>query len=293
MHAVEAKAAKFKNAELLWLAAIVAAAVFVYAQTLRFFWVKALADMQDSLAFLAPFVSAYFTWRKWPEVARLERKPCAWGLALVAMALVMHLAGVGLDISGPSAYSVLICLVGLCLYLHSASLVKVLAFPLALMLFVIPVTGEVRDTIGFPMQLWASGATAHLLGLMHIAVVHSGVRLTVTCADFSVYQFEVVEGCSGMRSLAALVFVTATFAYITHLPVKFKWLLFCLSLPIALVANVVRITSLALVGWQWGEDVAQNIYHEWSSPLLFLIAIGLMFLINWGLEWLSRSRSTS
>lgn len=128
---------------------------------------------------------------------------------------------------------------------------------------------------------------------MHIAVVHSGVRLTVTCADFSVYQFEVVEGCSGMRSLAALVFVTATFAYITHLPVKFKWLLFCLSLPIALVANVVRITSLALVGWQWGEDVAQNIYHEWSSPLLFLIAIGLMFLINWGLEWLSRSRSTS
>ena len=288
MSSVETKSARLRNTEWMWLAAIAAAAVLVYAQTFQSLMQKWVSDAQYSLAFLVPFVSGYFTWKKWPEVTKLERKPCAWGLGLVALALLTHLAGVVLDISGPSAVSLLMCLVGLCLYLHSAALVRTLAFPIAYLVFAIPIPGGVLDVVGFPMQLWASGSTAHLLSLMQIDVVRSGVNLSVPG-----YSFQVVQACSGMSSLVALVGVTAVFAYITHLPARFKWLLFFLSLPIALAANVVRITSIALVGYQWGEDAAQNIYHDWSSPILFLAAIGLLFLINWGLEWLSRSRSIS
>lgn len=288
MSSVETKSARLRNTEWMWLAAIAAAAVLVYAQTFQSLMQKWVSDAQYSLAFLVPFVSGYFTWKKWPEVTKLEREPCAWGLGLVALALLTHLAGVVLDISGPSAVSLLMCLVGLCLYLHSAALVRTLAFPIAYLVFAIPIPGGVLDVVGFPMQLWASGSTAHLLSLMQIDVVRSGVNLSVPG-----YSFQVVQACSGMSSLVALVGVTAVFAYITHLPARFKWLLFFLSLPIALAANVVRITSIALVGYQWGEDAAQNIYHDWSSPILFLAAIGLLFLINWGLEWLSRSRSIS
>ena len=163
----------------------------------------------------------------------------------------------------------LICFIGLCLYLHGTALVKTLAFPIAYLAFAIPIPGGVLDVVGFPMQLWASGSTAHLLRLMQIDVTRTGVDLTVLCSDFAIYRFQVVQACSGMSSLVALVGVTAVFAYITNLPVRFKWLLFCLSLPIALAANVLRITSIGLVGWQWGPDVAQHVFHDWSSPILF------------------------
>jgi exosortase/archaeosortase family protein len=96
-----------------------------------------------------------------------------------------------------------------------------------------------------------------------------------------------------MSALVALVGVTAVFASITRLPAKYKWALFSLSLPIALAANVVRITSIALVGYFWDWEKAMSIYHDWSSPILFLVAIIQLFIINWGFEWLSARRTTS
>ena len=72
-----------------------------------------------------------------------------------------------------------------------------------------------------------------------------------------------------------------------------RWLLFGLSIPIALIANTVRITTIALVGYWFGEDAAINIYHEWSSPDSFLVAVILLFLIVRGFEWLNARRTTS
>lgn len=138
------------------------------------------------------------------------------------------------------------------------------------------------------MQILASKSTAGLLSLCRIDVVRSGIQLSVDG-----YRFEVAPACSGMSSLVALVGVTAVFAYITSLPPRYKWGLFALSLPIALIANVVRITSIALVGYFWDWDRAVSIYHDWSSPILFVAAITQLFIISWGFEWLSARRTTS
>ena len=274
--------------ELLWLLLVIAAAVVTYAPTFRYLWAKWMDDAQYSLAPLVPFVSGYFVWKKWPEVKALRRSPSVWGLVIISCALLLHLVGVALDVSGPSGVSVLLCLLGGCLCFHGPSLVRTLAFPLAYTVFMIPVPGGVLDNVGFPLQLWASGTTAAILRLIGIEVVRSGVDLAVPG-----YEFQVAQACSGMSSLVALVGVTAVFAYITKLPPVYKWILFALSIPIALTANIVRITTIALVGYQWGPDAAQNIYHDWSSPLLFVAAILLLVVLSRGFEWLSGRRTTS
>lgn len=288
MSSIENTQPSVTSKERLWLASIILVAVIMYIPTFRFFWEKWNADSQYSLAFLVPFVSGYFTWKKWPEIRNLKRSSSGLGLVLIGIALLMHMAGAVLDVSGPSGVSVLLFLLGGCIYFHSRNLVRVLAFPLAYTIFMIPIPGGVLDMVGFPLQLWASGATAAFLNAIGIDVMRTGVNLSVPG-----YDFQVAAACSGLSSLVALIGVTAVFAYITRLPVKFKWILFSLSLPIALVANWIRITTIALVGYEWGPNAANNIYHDWSSPILFMVAIATLFLLSWGFEWLSQRRNIS
>jgi exosortase len=200
----------------------------------------------------------------------------------------MHTGGRLLDISGPSSVSILVFVLGACVFFHGWRLVKTIWFPFVYMLFAVPVPGGVTDLIGFPLQLWASGATAVLLRTIGMEVTRSGVNLSVPGFDF-----QVAEACSGMSSLVALIGVTAVFAYMTRLSSPLKWLLFLLAIPIALTANIVRITSIALVGHHFGPGSATKMYHDWSSPIVFAVAILLLFAINGGLEWLTMRRNTS
>jgi exosortase len=273
--------------ERVWLVAVLVLVAVTYAPTFRYLWQKWMEEAQYSLAFLVPAVTGYFTWRKWPEVKSLERRSSGWGLTLIVFALLLHLAGVVLDVSGPSSVSLVIAVIGGCLYFHGVALVKTLGFPLAYLVFMIPVPGGLLDRVGLPMQLGAAGASASLLSLAGLEVVRSGVLLTVEGNSF-----EVAQACSGMSSLVALIGVTAVFAYLTKLKAWQKWFLFLLSLPVALAANVVRITTIGLVGYQWGQRAAMDIYHDWSSPILFLVAVSALVVMNRGFECINARRTT-
>lgn len=275
------------HGERIWLAAIVAAAVVLYQRTFAYFWREWQSEPQYSLAWLVPFVSGYFLWKKRRQVHSTPRTPTGWGLALIIAAIVLHLSGTLLDISGPSSISVLVYIVGCCLYLHGPALVRTLWFPLAYLVFAVPVPGGVTDIVGFPLQLWASGATSAILSTLGIQVVRNGVNLSVGGFDL-----QVAEACSGMSSLVALAGVAAVFAYLTSLRPWQKWVLFSLAVPIALAANVVRIATIALVGIGWGADVATGVYHKWSSHLLFAMAMLILLLANRGMEWLNRRGTT-
>ena len=248
--------------EWAFLTAVIAAAAITYLPTFRFLWERWMDD-------------------SWPKVRALRREPSAWGLVITGLALALHLGGTLLDISGPSGVSVILCLLGGCLYFHGPPMVKALRFPLAYTVFMIPIPGGILDMVGFPLQLWASGATAAVLRLIGMEVARSGVNLSVPGFDF-----QVAQACSGMSSLVALVGVAAVFVYISRIPTGLKWVLLLLALPVALAANVVRITAIALVGYQWGPEAATSLFHDWSSPILFLAALCMLFAINRGLEWL-------
>lgn len=269
------------------LVAVVALSGVLYVTTLGYLWDRWMSDSQYSLAYLVPFVSGYFVWKQWKQAAQAERSSSGWGLGLIIAALGAHLVGSILDVAILSAISILVLLLGGCLYFRGSEFTRIMWFPLAYTVFAIPIPGGITDMVGFPLQLWASASTAHILNLIGIEVVRNGVNMSVPGFDF-----EVAQACSGMSSLVALVGVTAVFAYITKLPAKYRWALFALSLPVALIANVVRITTIALVGYSVGADAALGIYHDWSSPILFLVAVILLFAFSRGFEWLSE-RQTS
>lgn len=281
------KLVKQDRSRMIWLPAIVIAYLVLYLPTFKYLWDRWEHDTQYSLAYLVPFVSGYFVWRLWKQASSTQRSASIWGLVIVIAALLVHIVGTILDVAVLSAVSIIACLVGGCLYFRGSAFTRALWFPLAYTLFMIPLPEGITDMVGFPLQLWASASTAHILRLLGIEVVRNGVSMSVPGFDF-----EVAAACSGMSSLVALVGVSAVYAYITNLPNKYRWALFALSLPIALAANVVRITTIALVGYWAGAYTAMHIYHDWSSPILFVVAILLLFVISRGFEWLNDRRTT-
>lgn len=271
-----------------WTIAIVAAALVMYWPTLAYMWVRWKMDTQYSLAFLVPPVCGYFVWKLWPIAKATECRPSKWGLPIIVGGLLLHLVSAALDTAILSDFSILAFILGSCLYLRGAAFTKALWFPLAFLFFAVPIPGGIIDMVGRPLQLYAGNYTAYLLRILGLEVAQEGVSLSVPGFDF-----EVAVACSGMSSLVALVGVTAVFAYITRLPAGYRWVMFCLSLPIALFANTVRISTIALAGYWFGGDAAMSIYHDWSSPILFTVAIVLLFLISRGFEWLDARRTTS
>jgi exosortase len=268
--------------ESFWLITIGIVSIIVYAQTFVTFWAKWSSNAQYSMAPLVPLVSGYFVYSMWGKVTKLEHNECKWGLSLIILALLMHVVGSALDITGPSGISVLVFGIGLLIYFHSFEIVKVLWFPLAYLLFAIPLPGGLIDTVGLPLQLKASAGTEFLLKTLGIDVVRSGVNFEVPG-----FVFKVAIECSGMSSLVALIGVIAVLAYLSRASNLFKWILFALAIPVAFVANVIRITTIALVGYYFGSDAATNIYHDWSSPILFMSAIVIMLFMSWIFEKIS------
>ncbi len=268
-----------KYTEVAWFGVLLVAVCALYFQTFGYVWRAWNAEVQYSLAFLVPFISGYFVWKQWGALKAIDRKPTAVGLVLIVLAILLHIAGTALDISGPSTISILVLILGCCLFFHGLQLVKAIWFSLAYLVFAVPFPGGVTDLIGFPLQLWASGTTAAVLRMTGMQVTRSGVNLAVPG-----FEFQVAEACSGMNSLVALVGVTAVFAYTAKLSGRYKLLLFLLAIPVALVANVVRITTIGLVGYKLGPAAATGIYHTWSSPLLFVAAILQLVFFSWIFE---------
>lgn len=136
-----------------------------------------------------------------------------------------------------------------------------------------------------PLRLMASSLATTLLRGAGITAYRSGAVVYNPISNG--FQFEVDEACSGLRSLIVMTALAAPYAYFT---VKGFWrqiLLFCLSVPLAMLANALRIFSLGLVAEWLGIDLAMTLYHDLSGFITFFLSIvlliGTAYLIN--IDW--------
>ena len=93
------------------------------------------------------------------------------------------------------------------------------------------------------------------------------------------FSLNVEAPCSGLRSLLAMTALTAVYAHFTQTTFVRKWLLFTLSIPIAVAGNIGRIISIALVSIVSGQKLGTGLYHDWSGYVLFTVAISLMVAV--------------
>jgi exosortase len=145
----------------------------------------------------------------------------------------------------------------------------------------IPLPAIIYSSIAFKLQLFVSIVSAELIQLTGVAVYREGNILYVSTGPLAVE-----EACSGMRSIMALLALSSLFAYIMYRSRFKQWILVASALPIAVITNIIRVTTTGIMAHYWGKEFAEGILHESFGWLVFVIAFGLLFLLSKLLDWI-------
>jgi len=229
-----------------------------------------------SHGYLIPFVSLFIVWLRRKDIARARVQVCRWGLVVIAMALTMHWVGARMQQTRISLMSLIVLLWGLPLYFYGWQVARHLIFPCAFLIFCIPL--NFLDTMAFPLRIGMTVISTSLLNGLGIAAERSGTAIhSMAGGGFS---FDVANPCSGLRSLLAMTAITAVYAYVTQRTFIRKWLLFLCAVPLAVIGNVGRITTVAVVAEAFGNDFAVGLYHDYSGFIVF--AVGIIAMVALG-----------
>jgi len=253
-------------------------------------FVKLVIDWSEndnySHGFFIPFISAYMIYSRRDELRRLKIQPSNWGLLLLVLGLLqMILARTGSEFFMQRT-SLIPVLLGISLFLLGTRITKKILFPIIFLIFMMPLPTIIWNKIAFPMQLFATMLTENVVRLIGIPVLREGNILYLAETTL-----EVVDACSGLRSLVTMFALSATFAWFADLSVLRKWILFILAAPIAILANIVRLTGTAALANQFGEKVAQGFLHELSGLVTFMLGLLLLGVIYWAL--LGKTKSSA
>jgi EpsI family protein len=193
-------------------------------------------------------------------------------LAAMLMALGLHAAGFVAQQARISIVALLLFSWGGLTLAGGRRWGRAAAFPLAFMLFAVPV--NVLDSVGFWLRLWVIEATAGLAHLAGFAVVRNGTQLF---APDGSYQYDVAAACSGVRSLMALAALTLLIGYLNFRGWGRRIGVWALCLPLTYLGNVVRIAAVVFAGQWWGQRAGERV-HEWAGFTVFLVVLGGVLL---------------
>jgi exosortase len=165
-----------------------------------------------------------------------------------------------------------VVLAGLTLLLLGGAWLRALAFPLAFLVFAVPIPAVIRNVIAFPLQLFAAQTAAFCLGGAGVPVVREGNVIVLAQTTL-----EVADACSGIRSLQALLALGAVYAYLTQRRLWKRLVLFLSAIPIAIAGNAFRVSGTGFLAHFFGLETAQGFYHSLAGYLMFGVAfVGLL-----------------
>lgn len=259
------------SVRLVGLAVVVALLVALFAPTLQWLGLSWLGNPYYSHGALVVLVSAYLLWRRRGALAAAH--PDNIGLAVVALGVGAHLLARPLQMEVVSAVALVVTLVGVVWTFAGRDVVRAWAFPLAFLLLAVPLPGMER--ISPSLEAFTAGAAAQGARLLGVGATSVGGQVSVGDQGFTVGA-----PCSGLRSLVALMTLAVLFVYSVRAPLWVRLTLVAAALPIALLANLVRVSSIFWVADAFGGDAALGFFHTLSSPLLFLVALALLLALG-------------
>lgn len=241
-----------------------------------------LNDDNYSHGILIVPLALFFVWERRERLARLTPRPTALGLLVVAGSLLTLIAGtLGAELF-LTRISILGTLAGTILFTGGWAYLSALAFPLAFLLLMIPIPAIVFNQIAFPLQLFASQFGTAVMELCRVPVLREGN--VIILADTTL---EVAEACSGIRSLVSLLTLGIVYGYFTDTRPWMRTVIAVSTIPIAIVANGLRVAGTGVLAHYYGREAADGFFHTFSGWLVFVVAFVMLFVITRALLRLS------
>ena len=248
---------------LVFLALLAALYTGILRDLARQWW----DDSNYTHGFLVPIFSGVLIWQRRKQLAALPVEGSWIGLPVLLLGIGALLLG---DVGSENFLmrsSLIVILVGLVLFHLGRQFLRVLAFPLLFLFFMVPLPAALFYAVAFPLQNLAARNAAWTLDTLGVPVLLDGNVIHLTKQSLGV-----AEACSGIRSLISLLSVSVGWAVLTLHGFWAIAIFVAAVVPITIFANAVRVVVTGLIGQWFGTEYAQGFFHTFSSWLVFVFA---------------------
>ena len=243
-----------------------------YINMWKYFWIR-----EDNAH--GPLIVAVVAWLIWRrrEVlleAPQQVKPLLGGM-LIALGLVLYVIGRSQEFAQPDAFSQIPLLLGLVLALQGKRAFRALVFPICFLTLSVSLPGAMLDVVLIPLKHYVSSIVEEILYLGGYPIARSGVVLNI-----GPYQLLIADACSGLNSMIALTCVGLLYVYLSKRnSIAHSAILLAFTIPIAFVANVLRVLTLVLITYHFG-DAAGHSFHDYAGYAEIAFAFGAFFVLD-------------
>ena len=273
-----------------------------HRQTLLQTLLKHWSDPTWQHGALAIPIAAWLIWSQHSSLAKITPQPSASGLALMIFSALLYYAGYKAHLIYFGFGAVQIFTAGACVWLFGWERSKACVFPWMMITFAWPLL-FLEESLAFHLRLVMVSCAGWVLDFIGVHVIREGTALVSApnlahgLEQGALFKMNIDAPCSGLRSLFALMMVSALFAYHRQRIAWKRWALFLCSLPLAVIANMVRIFVLITASAMFGQEFAVgdeerevSTFHFLSGIVVFIVALGGLELISNLLNRFRRSR---
>ena len=271
MHALSSHTQRTFAAIAIWVLAIAA----LYGQVVLKLGRDWIADDSYSHGWLVPPIAAWLIWRQRDRLRQTATRPSMVGLLIVVASLAVFIAGSLAAELFTTRISLIGVIAGTVVFVCGWRHLRLVAFPLAFLLFMIPLPALIFDRMTQSLQLVASGLGERLLRAADYAVLRDGNVLTL-----SSITLQVTDACSGIRSLMSLLTVSSLIAYFFE-PTQIRRVLLTLTaVPLAIVLNGLRVAFTGIAASRFGPEMARGFLHETSGWVVFVAGFAAVWTLH-------------
>lgn len=231
-------------------------------------WMRFLSQYNQEHSKIIPLIVLFLVWYHRKAIAAAAKEGNNLGWLFLGAGIFFYIVGARALQPRVSLFGFPFLIFGILLLLWGRQVARILLFPTALLFFMIPL-GAIEQTT-FRLQLLVIFVVTHLSHLFHIPIVAVGTSLQPASND---WHFDIAEGCSGIRSLIAMIMITSVYVHLRQ-PILWKKItILCFSIVFALIGNAGRIFTIIVFARLGFPNFAGGAYHDWSDWFFFPIAL--------------------
>ncbi len=243
------------------------------------------ADPNSSHGFLIPFVAIWFAHKAWPHIKHIPLETSAWGLAFMLLGLITLGFGMTVHELFTSRISMVMLIAGLSLTFFGPKVFRYLLLPIGFLSFMVPIPVTVYDALALPLRGLVTILATEGMQAVGLPVLREGNIIILPNVSL-----EVVEACSGMRSLISLIALGTAYAFLMLEGAWRRAVLMLATIPIAVLTNVARVFITGVLARHFGSAAAEGFFHDFAGFAVFFVALILTACTGYILTHISFKR---
>ncbi|MHA2230894.1 MAG: exosortase/archaeosortase family protein [Candidatus Hodarchaeales archaeon] len=263
------RALKNNTIHYLYVTIIVSLFLFAYADNLEWLWSRWMVNPNYSHGPLIPLISLFIVFQKRAALRNIQTRGSNRGLYVLLAAAFLFIISLRAQVSFTLSYSMILAIAGIVLYLHGQKMFASVAFPIFYLVFMVPFWVGAINKLGNILKLLSSILSFNILQFLGYPIYREGVMLHLANGSF-----EVADPCSGIRSLISLLALGTIMAYYSNGILCKKISLALIDVPLALLANTLRVVFFGLILETKGVLISEGFLHTLTGFGVFAFAFG-------------------